>query len=556
MQQLSMFSRGRSDHRHRTASVPSGTVITTHHDATIGRQRQAGLRWRDRPQDTASRLTRRAVVGGWVVACLASSSALAVAQDSFTTISVTSTGERAGARSVTANEAFFHVLRKRMEVESRVSFRDAHYPIDSMLANVATTAGGWLDRVRQHPPAGIQLEAAGGMGGRARHLADAKTQFAAALAARNLSVADRGYTLAFAVATFADWRYPDDLPTAENYLKDLIALGAPAASWQYRARQTLLDAYYSLGRSADVIRHGTAATALLAKMSYIDQAYFVDFVPVGYMKLVNALTGQPDARAKIEAINAALLATIEPSPGLVAIDSAYWDQRNSRKASIEGAIMRGSLLGTVGKPWVAHYWVNRATNDSADVAVNDGKIRLVEDFGYACEGCVMALHSLERLKQQFPDIEAMGITVTFGAWANRIVTPEVEAKHLDDFFRNKIKVTVPIGIWKSPRVVGDDEGLGVELGTGPNVTNYPPCAKSCTWLIDGHGRIRRIFEVFDRDTEAEVARTIEFLRREAATEAAAKASAASQPGAGRGALATATGIMTKTTTKTLTETAR
>jgi hypothetical protein len=422
-----------------------------------------------------------------------------------------------GTRPASAGEALYHVRYRRSQLEDGVSFRAVDYPIDSMLTVVATTATTWLDHLKQQPIGGVQFEPSGGVGIRAKQEAYAKSQFATRLATSGLSVQERAYTLAAAVATFADWRYPEQLPIAEGYVRDLIALGAPASPWQYRAREVLLNQYFLLGRSADVIRHGTAAIALLPQMSYIQQGEFIDNLYL-YGTTVAALTGQPDGRATIATLNATLRATIEPPPGSIAIDSAYSGAETSRRWSVNKAIVKSAMLGTVGKPWIGQYWVNRPTHDSAAIGVADGKIRLVEDFSYRCDGCVVELHSLERLQRRFPGIQAMGVTHTLGFWGNRLAEPVEEARQIEDFLLHKIHLTIPVGIWLSPKVQGDDDGLAPEPSTRPNAANYPKVGKSCIWLLDGHGRIRRIYESAGRDVENDIARMIEFLQREAAVE--------------------------------------
>src|SRR5438105_2197555 len=69
------------------------------------------------------------------------------------TVPVISTAST-GARPVTAEEARYHVLTTRVELESAVSYRDAHYPIDSMLQVVSGTGAEWLTRLRAQPVAG------------------------------------------------------------------------------------------------------------------------------------------------------------------------------------------------------------------------------------------------------------------------------------------------------------------------------------------------------------------------------------------------------------------
>jgi hypothetical protein len=110
----------------------------------------------------------------------------------------------------------------------------------------------------------------------------------------------------------------------------------------------------------------------------------------------------------------------------------------------------------------------------------------------------------------------MLVTWTTGSWANRLVTPEEEAAHLEDYFTHTAKVTIPVAIWKGNKVVNEDGGITPE-NAGPNVKHYPMFGKPMIWVLDGKGIIRRVLTGYDpREAYAQLAETIEFLQREAA----------------------------------------
>src|SRR5688572_24346811 len=60
-------------------------------------------------------------------------------------------------RPITAAEAATHVITKRVENATKLSFRSGHYPIDSMRSAVASVSGEWLARAQSVPITGIQL---------------------------------------------------------------------------------------------------------------------------------------------------------------------------------------------------------------------------------------------------------------------------------------------------------------------------------------------------------------------------------------------------------------
>src|SRR5688572_4463912 len=71
---------------------------------------------------------------------------------------VTMSGRGMTERIVSASEAAYYVTVERVKLDARLSFRQAHYPKDSMRAVVAVRAKEWLTRLQQHPVRGIQLD--------------------------------------------------------------------------------------------------------------------------------------------------------------------------------------------------------------------------------------------------------------------------------------------------------------------------------------------------------------------------------------------------------------
>jgi hypothetical protein len=423
-----------------------------------------------------------------------------------------------GNRPVSHAEAEYHVWMNEARVKAKQSFRDAHYPVDSMLRVVSDTGLAWLTRLGTRSVSALQYEAAGNVNVIARHERQAQQKIAARLAVPGISLAERGYTLYTAVEIFSNFRYPNHLPIAERYLDQLTALGDSAGWRQIHARRILLNAYYLLGQSADVARHGTLAINRLRGLPYFDQDPYELRLTDIYLKTVEALGGQSDARPKIEALDTTLrmVAGMEVPTDVVALDPRFAWKKQERLGAIEYMIRAGARIGTQGQSLISNYWVNRPTTDSADIPVNDGKIRLLEIFSYGCDGCLTALHSLQRIQQQHPGVEAVAAAFTLGAWANRLVTPEEEAEHLNKYFTKQLKITFPIAIWKWPRVLNPDGGTPTAgVWETPLIARYPNISKPTTFVLDGQGRIRRIFIGAGRDVEEQMVATVAFLQREA-----------------------------------------
>jgi hypothetical protein len=415
-------------------------------------------------------------------------------------------------RTVTAPEAAYHVSVKEMLIGAKYSFHDEVHMV-SILEAVAGDAATLLTEVEKWPIKGIQLDPAGRVSVFAKNEATAQQKIAQRLATPGLSLADRAYTYAAAVSDFSDWRYPDRLPTAEEYMTALSKLGTAAALWQLQARYTMVKTYKMLGKSDAVIRHGMQAIKLMPQAAYGDQ--LAGFGVAGEM--LDALSGMPDAQAQLDTIAAILKASIDPPAALLVQDSAgvVYVQGIAQNA-YNMWIKQRSLLGQVGEPFVAQYWVNRGSTDSASIPLNDGKIRIVELFSYGCDGCVGELSVLERIKRRNPNIEVMGITWTFGNWGNRAVEAKEEARALGEQFITRKKFTLPIGIWYSKFEEGEYGYDGVKAWTGGNYDNYPATGKATFMIIDGKGRVRRYMLGGGEEAEIEMERTVQFLQKEAA----------------------------------------
>jgi hypothetical protein len=416
-------------------------------------------------------------------------------------------------RPVTPAEAEYQVHVKMAQVRAALPLRQDRYPKDSMLAVIAAEAERWGTRINSTDVRGMQLDPSGGVSVAASNERQARAQIARRLSAPSLLFADRAYTYLAAVRAFANPDRPAQLGMALEYLRGLDSLGRAAALQQFAARTAIVQAYYSLGQSEEVIRYGMQGIRLLPAIEYIDRT------PAGMDYLmtqtVEAMTGRPDGRAMIDTVNKILLASFIAPPEMIALDSTFLKVQAYRQGRFGALVQVNKMLGNRGKPFIAKYWVNRPTRDSAEISVNDGHVHVVEILSYYCIPCLKALQGMERLHRQFPNARIMALTWTFGWWANRAVTSAEESRKLEEYFVNQAKVTFPVGIWNEARVRGEDGGSSVPGWPGPNNDNYPTVNKPMIWVIDGKGTIRRIFTGYSRDIHHELTRTIEFLLNEA-----------------------------------------
>jgi hypothetical protein len=294
-----------------------------------------------------------------------------------------------GGRPVSAAEAAHHVWIQDVRNDAAHSFRAKDYPIDSMHSVVAATGAHWLANLPKGSVRGIQLDPSGRVDIAAKQEPYARQQIAERLATPGLSFDDKAYTLMTAVDGFSDYYYPERLPEAEAYLAKLDAMGEAALNQRFRARLDLVDTYYLLGRSKDVLRHGLTALDMIPKMTFFDRCLMTSLSLPGcgsgdlYAATIDALTGQPGGGAKIEALNQRLKTAMKASPADVAFDTAYALRGEAYENAIKYMILGTSRLGTKAKPIISNYWFNRGpTRDSGVVLLDDGKVRVIEVAGY------------------------------------------------------------------------------------------------------------------------------------------------------------------------------
>jgi hypothetical protein len=247
-------------------------------------------------------------------------------------------------------------------------------------------------------------------------------------------------------------------------------------------------------------------------MPFVDREMIFGMGSV-YVPIVEALTGQPNGRAKIDRLNTILRAAAVPSPALIARDSTYAWVGGKYHYWVNQLIDGMAKVGTPAAPITAHHWLNRPSRDSATLQLNDGTIRVIEIAGTGCAGCVFAMYALERFRVRFPKVEPVLLTFAGGAWGNRLIEPEDEVQRLNEWVTNNVKAKYPIGIWGNKKSLNEDGGMTLEPITIGN--DYPIIGKPMLYVVDGKGILRRIFTGYDHEIEQRIAATIQFLQREA-----------------------------------------
>jgi len=433
-------------------------------------------------------------------------------------------GPRPATVQYTPAEAWMNTAYEgAADMQRSVSVTDVthpHYPKDSLVALTVNRARTWITELQQRPVHGLQMDPYGALAIVAKQESLAEQEIAARLATPGLTVADRAYTLRIVVGAYANANEPTHLPIAERYLTQLDALGTEAALWQCTARFSLIAAYYQLGKSADVVRVGLRAFDLVGAIPFEYRAVFFNpGIPFIYASVVDALGGQPNGPEQIRAMNARLLATTKVPQALLAQDSSFSYVGENYRELLEGNEAMAERVGQPGAPLVANYWANRGTShDSQTVVVNDGKIRVIEIGSFSCAPCVQAVSGLERLHQRYPGVEFNFMTAGTGMWGNRTIDPKVEADRLTKHFSDDLHATFPIGIaMPTKQVATEDDGVANVISTETwDPGHYPQPGKPTFYVLDGHGKVRRVLAGYGRDREETLATILDFLQHETA----------------------------------------
>jgi len=438
---------------------------------------------------------------------------------------------------VSAAEAEYHVAVQGARIASASSATRLRAPEDSVRLAVLESAREWATRLTRTTPRGIQLDPYSSVTANAKHDPLARQSIAARLATPGLSVNDKAYTYHAAVLAFTEAASPERLPVAEQYMTALDAMGTgpTVGFYQFLAHRQLADVAYALGRTDDVIRHGTRAIAALARMEFYDRsAMFSNSAgPPFYAELVDALGGRPNAPTAIATLNAALLAATTASPELLAKNPAFNARAGGFRASATQMITVATRVGTKAQDIVSNAWVNypkAGQISGADtMSLSDGKIHVLELGHYNCPQCIASLPALRNLQVQFPDIQVVYATATEGTWGNRLIEPDTEAANLTQFYTGKLNINFPIALWKAAKAENEDGGVTPE-NSGPNFANYPLAGKPNVYIIDGRGIIRRVYiEEITTAREHQIASLITFLTKEAAARTTIRAGYSATP---------------------------
>jgi len=433
---------------------------------------------------------------------------------------ITISGPDSARASISPGEAAYHVAVVSKRLQDDVPYMQVAAK-DSIRNVLVERARVWMGHVDPQLIRGLHLDPYGVVGADASRDSAAIRAIETRLATPNLTPNARAYTylsatIAFGRAEYAG--YAARLPVAERYVAALDSMGNSVANVQFIAHALLSNTYFLSGKTTEMIRHGMRAMDCLERMDFTDRGLMYSDFQSLYVDLISVLSGQPDGPAKIAKINASLVAATTPPPALAAMDESFARTGDYWHSAAQQMITLGNRVGQRAPNLLGNYWVNvpstGATRGVDSMVVTDGTLRVVELGDLGCGPCIASLPAMQRLQDRFPAMRSVFLTATMGAWSNRLVEPDVEAEKLRETYTQSLKVRFPISIWKGEKVRTEDGGFAPK-NEGPNFANYPLLGTPTFYVIDGHGRIRRvIFGQLTPDRETQLASLIDFLSKE------------------------------------------
>jgi hypothetical protein len=322
--------------------------------------------------------------------------------------------------------------------------------------------------------------------------ADAETAFAKLMSTvANEPAQPRGWAMYQIVESYLNTDEPR-LVKAEEYIKQLDALGA-----------------------------GAAVERMLAHKSLADAARFRDSIPLWERELNAAMVAMKEitgdtrkeyapASAQVYAGLADLKARLDDAPGALAIVATGRAElvplRPSVARMFEGLKRLYSLHGKPAVPIKATKWVN--TGAAGDARPVSGKPTLLYFTSASCADLCYVSHAVARrlaAKYGARGLDITYVTRTGGYFRNKLVKPDSEMVKIADYYQSVIKAPAAVAIWQT--VLGKRDDGRVTVESAPNESAYEGAG---TLLIDGKGVIRLTLTM-SRGNEAILEDVIESL---------------------------------------------
>lgn len=414
------------------------------------------------------------------------------------------------------NSAAYREVLDPLSMERQMAGHVA--PKDSVNTVVAERATAWLRRLASEPATGMELDPYATLLVDVNRVDDARRVIAKRLATPGLSLSDRVYTLQNAAMLFMDPRRPDRLDIAEEYVGQLATLAplGTEANLSYRTTCTILaNLFYNLGHDEKALKYFriilNGIPALPPKKRLFSSM----------MMMADLLLDKPGGRAELDEDLKMLTAANTPTPAEIAADSSVVPWMNWARMAVDQDRQTIAQIGTQLPPVMGHAWLNAPHTGRWEQPLDDGKIRLIEFGELGCRPCINALPMMKRMAAKFaavPNFEAMYVTTTYGSWDAKLTTPEEEVAGMKKYYVERRKITFPISIWAPGRQLDADSNMTIpesETYKTFHVVGTPRFI-----LVDGHGRLRRVFDGYGRVMDDQLDTAIRRLINESQAAAA------------------------------------
>jgi len=397
---------------------------------------------------------------------------------------------------------------------------------DSLRKIVAQRAARWVETVKSRGSVPlVDMESMALLDNRADRVSAVDTTLQQVLRTPGLSVDDRMHTLSLGVTLLmGDGKDPKRFARAGWYIRQLDAMGPSALRRRYGSRLRLISVFYNRSNSAAVVAQGDTALLIAQQIPYAQRAQLV-YIYFPYERVVEAMSGLPNPRPRIIALNDRIRALLRPTAAELARDSTLAHTPGYGKY-MEKKIAQYAMIGTSAPVIQLHRWANRGSDTAfspspRSIALADGVIRILEFGDRGCIPCQLSLPEMNWLHKQLAiaGMEMIYVTKAGGSWNYELTSPEHSSEMLVRYYREAPNNYVfPMAIWAGEKVPNDEGGMVPK--DSPNDPAFQINAEPTFVFVDGHGIIRRIGTGYQQGKAREALTFMRYLRAEAGQHAA------------------------------------
>lgn len=279
----------------------------------------------------------------------------------------------------------------------------------------------------------------------------------------NAAPVDRGWTLELLSTSLLEAR-PTRMTTAEKYLAQLDALGAPAATWRMFTHTAFANYAITVNDEATANSEARAALAASAQMSHDDRLDWAGAIIDTYDALAQPVSILRGGHAALAVFDTATSDVLPLRP------EGSREQRGLR-SGIEWGRLPYTLYDSAGAALDATRWYN--TESDTVRRPRPGKVSLLVFVSGSCGGnCYPMYATVRRLQAKYgPGLDVIFLATTYGFFRSQpVVSPAAERDSTASYFVNFLKFTVPFAIQET--TISHLPDGRMTYGPTSNHTNY------------------------------------------------------------------------------------